>query len=86
MLVLSRHVGEEIVIDCDIRVRIVAIDGGKVRLGISAPPDVLVDRQEVHNRRARFDAPIEQETPALDAVGEEFDAVSWPPVELGVGD
>jgi carbon storage regulator len=86
MLVLTRRVGEEIVIDGEIRVKILAIDGGKVKLGISAPPEVLVDRQEVHDRRASLEAPIEQEMPALDSVGDELDVLSWPPVELGVGD
>jgi carbon storage regulator len=52
MLVLTRQVGEEIVIDGDIRVIVVSIKGDKVRLGISAPPAVVVDRQEIHERRA----------------------------------
>jgi len=51
MLVLSRKLGEEIVINGNIRVRIVQIDGGKVRIGITAPDDVSVDRQEVHERK-----------------------------------
>ena len=54
MLVLTRQVGEEIVIDGVIRVTVVAIKGGKVRLGISAPPSVTVDRKEVHERRPEF--------------------------------
>jgi carbon storage regulator CsrA len=56
MLVLSRRVGEEIVIDSDIILTVVAIKGGAVRLGITAPPSVCVDRQEVHQRRAAFRA------------------------------
>ncbi len=50
MLVISRHVDEEIVIDGRIRVMIVAIQGGsrgKVRLGIDAPTDVPVHRGEI---------------------------------------
>jgi carbon storage regulator len=56
MLVLTRRIGEEIIIDNRIRVTIVSIDGGKVRLGIAAPPEVRVDRQEVHERRREFAA------------------------------
>jgi carbon storage regulator len=56
MLVLTRRIGEEIIIDNNIRVTIVSIDGGKVRLGIAAPPEVRVDRQEVHERRREFAA------------------------------
>jgi carbon storage regulator len=54
MLVLTRRLGEEIVIDGDIRVTVVAIKGDQVRLGVSAPKFVTVDREEVHQRRAEF--------------------------------
>jgi len=52
MLVLSRQLGEEVVIDGSIRVSIVAVKGDRVRIGIAAPPSVAVDRQEVYERRA----------------------------------
>jgi carbon storage regulator len=52
MLVLTRRVGESIVIAGDIRVAIVSIRGDRVRLGVAAPPDVRVDRLEIHERRA----------------------------------
>jgi carbon storage regulator len=51
MLVLSRRVGEEVVIGDNIRVTVVAVHGDKVRVGILAPQEVVVDRQEVHDRR-----------------------------------
>jgi carbon storage regulator len=51
MLVLSRRLGEEIVIDGHIRITVVEIQGNRVRLGISAPPSVSVDRKEIHDRR-----------------------------------
>ena len=54
MLVLTRKVGEKIVIDGSITVTIVAIDGNKVRLGITAPPEVRVDREEIHRAREEF--------------------------------
>jgi len=47
MLVLTRKVGEEVRIGDDVRVTVVSIVGGKCRLGITAPPEVHVDRQEV---------------------------------------
>lgn len=47
MLVLSRHRDESIMIGDDIVVTIVDIRGDKVRLGINAPKDVPVHRQEV---------------------------------------
>lgn len=57
MLVLSRRVGESIVIDGDIRVTVVAVQGDKIRLGVSAPEYIAVDREEVHQRKAAFTAP-----------------------------
>jgi carbon storage regulator len=52
MLVLTRHCGEQIVIADEILVTVVAIEGNKVRLGVTAPKSVRVDRMEVHQRRA----------------------------------
>jgi carbon storage regulator len=51
MLVLTRRIGAEVVIDKRIRLVVVSIKGNQVRLGISAPPSVLIDRQEVYSRR-----------------------------------
>jgi len=51
MLVLTRRIGETIVIDGVISVTVTAIRGDKARLGVSAPPSVRVDRSEVHERR-----------------------------------
>lgn len=50
MLVLSRHRDEAIMIGPDIQVVVVEIRGDKVRLGIEAPKDVAVHRQEVFNK------------------------------------
>jgi carbon storage regulator len=46
MLVLTRRVGEEILINGEIRVVVLAVLGGRVRLGIAAPPSVRVRRSE----------------------------------------
>jgi carbon storage regulator len=48
MLVLSRRLGEAIVIAGKVRVVVAEIGGRTVRLGVQAPPDVIVDREEVH--------------------------------------
>ena len=58
MLVLTRRSGEEIIIDGNIRVTVVAISPSKVRIGITAPPFVAVDRLEVHERRAQVTAEL----------------------------
>lgn len=49
MLVLSRKKNESIVINSDITITVVEIRGDKVRLGIVAPKDVPVHRQEVYD-------------------------------------
>jgi carbon storage regulator len=54
MLVLTRRLGEEIVIAGNIHITVVAIQGDRVRLGVQAPPSVCIDRSEVHERRHAF--------------------------------
>jgi len=54
MLVLTRRIGEKILIAGDICVTILNVQGAKVRIGIDAPEDVCVDREEVHQRREEF--------------------------------
>jgi carbon storage regulator len=49
MLILSRKPGESIVIDGRIVVKIMRFDGDVVKLGIEAPAEVPVHRQEVYN-------------------------------------
>lgn len=50
MLVLTRKIGESIVIGDSISVTVLMIQGDKVRIGVEAPKDVLVNRQEVQDR------------------------------------
>jgi carbon storage regulator len=50
MLVLSRKENERLVIDGNIIVTVVRVAGGKVRLGIEAPPEIHVQREEVRSR------------------------------------
>lgn len=48
MLVLTRKIGESINIGNDVKVTIISLEGGQVRLGIEAPRDVIVHREEVY--------------------------------------
>ena len=54
MLVLSRKVGDEIIIDGCIRITITGVKGDRIRVGVSAPPEVQVDRAEVHQKRQQW--------------------------------
>ncbi|MHC2067607.1 carbon storage regulator CsrA [Bremerella sp. T1] len=47
MLVLSRRVGESVQIDQDVSVTVLKVKGDRVRLGIAAPNDIKVHRQEI---------------------------------------
>jgi carbon storage regulator len=49
MLILSRKLNETIVINDNIKVTLVESSNGKVRLGIDAPPEVPVYRQEIYD-------------------------------------
>lgn len=51
MLVLSRKVGERIIIEPGIEIAVVDVQGGRVRIGIAAPPSVGIRRNEVPARR-----------------------------------
>lgn len=48
MLVLTRKLGESIAIDDHIKIRVVQIKGKQVRLGIEAPRDTKIHREEVY--------------------------------------
>ncbi len=50
MLVLSRRVGERLVIDAKITVTVIEVRGGQIRLSIEAPPEIPVRREEVAGR------------------------------------
>ena len=65
MLVLSRKLGEKIYINDNICITVVDIDRGKIRLGIEAPRDVPIFRQELLGDKQ--DAPLPAEKPALAA-------------------
>ena len=62
MLVLSRKVNESLIIKGDIVVTIVELRGDKVRIGISAPKDITVDREEVHLAKLKD---LEDEAPKI---------------------
>jgi carbon storage regulator len=65
MLVLSRKKNESIVINNDITVTVVEIRGDKVRLGIVAPKEVPVHRQEVWEAIHNKDQPPSEPAPVV---------------------
>lgn len=58
MLVLSRKIGERIVVpNCELSVTVLGIDGNTVRLGVAAPPEIGVYREELWQRVCAEGAP-----------------------------
>ncbi len=50
MLILTRRVGETLVVGDDITVTVLGVKGNQVRLGVNAPKDVSVHREEIYQR------------------------------------
>ncbi len=50
MLILTRRVGESLMVGDDITVTVLGVKGNQVRIGVNAPRDVAAHREEIYNR------------------------------------
>ena len=67
MLILMRRVGETVMIGDDVTVTVLGVKGNQTRIGINAPADVSVHREEIYRRIEAEKAALarnEEETPA----------------------
>lgn len=61
MLILTRRVGETLVIGDDVKVAVLGVKGNQVRLGIDAPKDIPVNREEIYQKILAERAEAEKE-------------------------
>ena len=57
MLILTRRVGETVMIGNDVTVTVLGVKGNQVRIGVNAPKDVAVHREEIYERIKREEDP-----------------------------
>jgi carbon storage regulator len=79
MLVLTRKEGEAIVIGNDVRVSVVSVGPGRVKLAIDAPKWMAIDRQEIHDRKQREAMGETADHAVVNRLSGTFDALSSGP-------
>jgi len=69
MLILTRRVGETVVIGNDVTVTVLGVKGNQVRLGVNAPREIAVHREEIFERIKREQQGEEKSRPQLNGTG-----------------
>ncbi len=65
MLILTRRVGETVMIGNDVTVTVLGVKGNQVRIGVNAPKDVAVHREEIYERIKREEDQDPQSGPSV---------------------
>ena len=61
MLILTRRVGESLMIGDDVTITVLGVKGNQVRIGVKAPIEVAVHREEILNRIAEAETDVDTE-------------------------
>ena len=56
MLILTRKIGESIIIGDNVKVTVLGVEGRQIRVGIDAPKEISVHREEIYNKIAAENA------------------------------
>ncbi len=60
MLILTRRVGETLMVGDEVSVTVLGVKGNQVRLGVNAPKDVAVHREEIYERIKNEQDPVDE--------------------------
>lgn len=63
MLILTRRIGESVIINEDITVTVLGVKGNQIRIGVDAPRHVSVHREEIYQRVKKEELEEEEATP-----------------------
>ena len=67
MLILTRRAGETVMIGSDVTITVLGVKGNQVRIGINAPKDVAVHREEIFQRIQNEQAAEQGESPEAES-------------------
>ena len=83
MLILTRRVGEVVMIGNDVTVTVLGVKGNQVRIGVNAPRDVAVHREEIFERIKREEQDGESSHPGSRATVGVLPLIPWTPSGTG---